>query len=123
MNIQIFFSKVKLFGIIFLISFQAFGVDFESAHTLSFGGVGRGGPLLTNSIYLNPAFISLLPVRALSISYAKFSDPSSDKLGLLNGSILDGSQENLFQGGFGYTRFPWANVFHIVASKNIFKTL
>ncbi len=95
--------------------------DYHSARTESLGGAGHGGPVLSDSIYLNPSFASLTRIHSLGIGYLPYSGDVSGHL--LNLSVLDGTPESLFQAGIGYTRREDVSLIHIGASKSIFNRL
>ena len=105
----------------------SFASDFQSPRTLSLGGAGHAGPLLNDSIYLNPAFGSFLPSYAFALNYTTFSGPSLDGVNdyhgrLYNVSVQDGRSE-LFQAGVGFTQREDTRALHIGASKAVIKQL
>lgn len=96
--------------------------DFHSPRTAALGGAGHAGPLLTDAIYLNPSFVSLLPTYSLSFAYLKFKGAAhsdgSDYYGRsYNATIQDGKTE-LFQAGVGYTVREDGAMLHVGASKS-----
>jgi hypothetical protein len=92
---------------------------------MSLGGAGHAGPILTDSIYLNPSFGSFTPKYSIGVTYEWFNGETlpgqsePDYRGkVLNASIQDGRSE-LFQAGVGYTIRPDARFVHVGASKAI----
>ncbi len=88
------------------------------------GGAGHAGPMLNDAIYLNPSFVSFLPVYSISGNYLFYggptnSDGDSDIHGHnVNLSLQDGRSE-LFQAGAGLTLLEDRKIISIGASKNI----
>ncbi len=101
--------------------------DFHSPRTEALGGAGHASPLLNDAIYLNPSFTSFNQVHSLSFNYLTYGDSTittpagtSDYYGHnINASVLDGTQESIFQAGVGYTRRDDSSLLHLGASKNI----
>jgi hypothetical protein len=99
--------------------------DFHSPRTDALGGAGHSAPLLSDAIYLNPSFGSFNQVHSLSFNYLSYGG------GMINSpqgpinyyghnaniSILDGTAEQLFQAGVGYTRRDDVSMLHIGTSK------
>lgn len=107
---------------------SALASDFQSPRTVGLGGAGHAAPMLTDSIYLNPAYASFLPAEILSVNYGFYHgggtepDGSSSIHGhILNGSVQDGRSE-LFQAGVGGTIQDWGKEVNIGASKSLFST-
>lgn len=101
--------------------------DFHSPRTAALGGSGHAGPLLNDSIFLNPAFASLLPTYSLSGNYLWFNggEVLPDGSSVLSGknynvSVQDGRTQ-LFQAGVGYTVLKNGKFIHIGASKAALK--
>ncbi|MEO5968881.1 MAG: hypothetical protein ABIQ95_03055 [Bdellovibrionia bacterium] len=109
-----------------LISYSAVGSDFHSPRTDALGGAGHAAPLLSDAIYLNPSFGSFNQVHSLSFNYLTYSggtiqrpEGPIDYYGHnANISILDGTAEQLFQAGVGYTRRDDLNILHVGTSKS-----
>ncbi len=95
------------------------GADFHSARSAALGGAGHAAPMLSDAIYLNPAFGSLGKIHSLSFNYQMYQGPSQPKDHLANLSVLDGSDDQLFQAGVGFTRKSKYNILNIGASKAV----
>ncbi|NDG84894.1 MAG: hypothetical protein EBX52_07640 [Proteobacteria bacterium] len=106
-----------LIAAVFSIIPMSHGVEFQSPRTLGLGGAGRGGPWLTDSIYLNPSFASYTPVYVLSGTYTGSNHGRNYNL-----SVQD-SRTETFQAGAGFTKRDQNNVVNIGASKAFMKTL
>ncbi len=127
MNIQIsplkvkpFFSVKAVFFFILLFSSNKTFADFQTTTTLSLGGAGHASPLLTDAIYVNPAFLATTPITAGSVSYQKSQayDFSAPQI-----AVLDGSQDALFQAGIAGARMSFADTVHIAAAKKLGKKI
>jgi hypothetical protein len=120
MNNQVFKIFLPLLAFLFTFGWSAEASDFHSPRTAALGGSGHAGPLLTDSIYLNPSFISLLPTYGISFNYLRFNAGKSDnfpeKGKSYNLSIQDG-RSKLFQAGVGYTIKEDGALLSIGASK------
>src|SRR4051794_17073158 len=105
--------------------------DFHSPRTEALGGTGHASPLLTDAIYLNPSFSSFLQTHSLAFNYLSYGgatietpEGTSDYYGRnWNVSVIDGTQDSLFQAGVGYTRRNDSSMLHVGASKNIIQEL
>jgi hypothetical protein len=106
-----------------------FASDFQSPRTAGLGGAGHASPLLGDAIYQNPSFASYAQVHSLSFNYGNFRGgevntplgPSEFYGHNMNISVLDGTQEALFQAGVGYTRREDVSLIHVAGSKNVSK--
>jgi len=127
---RFFPANLQFFVCSILLTVSTLGVqrgmasDFHSPRTASLGGAGHAGPLLNDSIYLNPSFNSLLQAYSLSFNYGYYrgghieADGSESLHGHnLNLSIQDGRSE-LFQAGAGYTDREEIRYLHLGASKS-----
>ncbi len=104
--------------------------DFQSPRTAGLGGAGHAGPLLNDAIYLNPSFTSFNPYRGFSGNYLSYGSEGVNSAGQsttrgmnYNFSILDGSQDSLFQAGVGFTKRGDASMVHVGASKSVINRL
>jgi hypothetical protein len=104
------------------ISFSAAGMDFQSPRVTSLGGAGRAGPILNDTIYQNPSYVSFLPSYSFSGNYGTQSTDQPDTANsgstTYNASVIDGSSENFFQAGVGYTNRLTGHLLTIGASKS-----
>jgi hypothetical protein len=115
---------------LFTLSGVAVASDFQSPRAAAIGGAGHAGPMLNDAIYLNPSFVSFLPIYSISGNYSFFGGPSQcDGCGLsdphghvLNASVQDGQSE-LFQAGVGVSEFSDRKVLNIGASRTVVKKL
>jgi len=112
-----------------LFTTAVWGSDFHSPRTASLGGAGHAGPMLNDSIYLNPSYASFLPTYSISMNYLRYKGPATEPDGssffhghYQNISIQDGRTE-LFQAGLGLTQEENARVVHVGASKTAIKRL
>ncbi len=97
--------------------------DFHSPRTAALGGAGHAGPLLNDAVFLNPSFVSFLPVYSISWSFDKYSGTSADTRGRnYSLSILDGKSE-MFQAGVAHTLREDGTFIHFGASKAVSKQL
>lgn len=88
-------------------------VEYQSPRTLGLGGAGRGAPLLTDAIYLNPAYSSFITSYSLHAGYLWFEEGRN-----YNVSIQD-SRTEMFQAGIGFTRREQNAVLNIGASRTV----
>ncbi len=100
-----------------LYSFSGFAQEYQSPRTLGLGGAGRAGPLLNDTIYLNPSFGSFAQSYNLSGGYLWFAQARS-----YNFSIQD-SRTEWFQAGAGYTWHEHFSAINIGASKMMVERL
>ena len=98
---------------------HSFGSDFQSPRTAALGGAGHAGPLLNDSIYLNPSYSAFLPTYAVSANYAwaNYQD-GSYKYKIQNLSVQDG-RSDLFQAGIAYTRRDDGSFVHLGTGKSL----
>jgi hypothetical protein len=101
----------------FMLSTSALAVEYQSPRTLALGGAGRAGPLLNDSIYLNPSFASFTPIYSASGGYTWFNTGRN-----YNVSVQD-ARDPLVQAGIGYTRREQNGAVNIGASRQIVKQL
>ncbi len=94
-----------------------YAVEYQSPRTLAMGGAGRGGPLLNDSIYLNPSYASFSQTYSVSGGYTWFDQGRN-----YNASVQDARTE-LLQAGVGYTKREQNAVFNIGASKMVVRRL
>jgi len=92
-------------------------IEYQSPRTLALGGAGRGGPLLNDSIYLNPSYASFTPIYSLSGGYTWFNSGRNYNL-----SVED-SRTEMLQAGVGYTRREQNSAFNLGVSKQVVKQL
>ena len=115
---SVFFVLVNLLASLFALQIMA--SDFQSPRTAALGGAGHAAPRFTDALYLNPAFVSITPVRSLSLSYLLLQNETSPASGMnWNASVVDGSTDSLFQAGIGFTRRQDVKLVHFSASKQI----
>ncbi len=98
----------------------AIAIDYHSPRAAGLGGAGRGAPILTDALYMNPAMMSFLPSYSVAISRNSFAGPhdTEPKGRVINASIQDGTNP-LFQAGVGYTRKTYGREVHVGASKKL----
>ncbi|MFN7685572.1 MAG: hypothetical protein ACK5QT_09190 [Oligoflexia bacterium] len=94
---------------------QAIAADFRSPRTVGLGGAGRANPILNDAIYLNPSFVSFLPVYSWS---ANFKALREGRGRAYNASVLDGRSE-LFQAGLAYQVRDNFTALHLSGSRKI----
>jgi hypothetical protein len=92
----------------------ALASDYHSPRTAALGGSGHAGPLLNDSILLNPSFTSFLPTYSIGVNYLNGTNYSV--------SIQDGRSE-FFQAGVAYSRREDGSFIHVGASKNVVRRL
>src|SRR3712207_2027184 len=86
--------------VFFLTVAPAFGADFHTARTVGLGGAGHAGPLLNDSIYLNPSYLAFLKNYSIQGNYLWFKGEPHGRN--MNVSIQDGTSE-FFAAGLAYT--------------------
>jgi hypothetical protein len=96
---------------------SAFAVEYQSPRTLALGGAGRGGPLLNDSIYLNPSYASFTPIYSVSGGYTWFNTGRN-----YNVSVED-SRTEMLQAGVGFTRREQNSAFNLGVSKQVIQQL
>src|ERR1700733_5937950 len=91
--------------------------DFHSPRIAALGGAGHAGPLLNDSIYLNPSYAAFLPTYAIAGNYgwANYND-SQLKFKNQNLSIQDG-RSDMFEAGLAYTHRDDGMLIHLTAAK------
>ncbi len=108
--------------------------DFHSPRTASLAGAGHASPLLNDSIYLNPAYVSYLTnTVSVGSSYLRYESgdqnqdptkPNSNGLATHGRSYLvslqDGRSE-VFQAGVGYAINEGGSSLHLGAAKSVVK--
>ncbi len=98
------------------------GSDFHSPRTAALGGAGHAGPLLNDSIFLNPSFGSFFPTYSAGVNWLSYSHGPNNGGRNYSVSLLDGRNE-LFQAGAAYTVRNDASFIHLGASKSFLNRL
>ena len=115
-NIFIWFVSILL-----MTNKVGYSYDFIPARTLGLSTSGRGGPLLNDSIMVNPAFISFQNTMSFSGSYLwqrpYFGTPD-DLNRAFHVSVIDAKNE-YFNAGVAFTRRHDADLVHLALSKKI----
>jgi hypothetical protein len=109
-------ANAALLAMVFLMISKAGAVEFQSPRTQGLGGAGRGGPWLTDSIYLNPSFGSYVPLYALTGAYTSYEGGRN-----YNVSVQD-SRSELLQAGAGFTKREHNSVVSLGASRAFGRT-
>jgi len=109
--------KKLLTTLVIAFSIPAFAVEYQSPRTLALGGAGRAGPLLNDSIYLNPSYASFTPIYSVSGGYTWFDQGRN-----YNISVQD-ARTQLFQAGVAFTRREQNSAINLGASKTIIRRL
>jgi hypothetical protein len=109
---------IAIFGVASIINApHLLASDFQSPRTAALGGAGHAGPLLNDSIYLNPSYAAFLNAYSISGNYSWANYQSGAyKYKIQNASIQDGRSE-LFQAGLAYTRRGDGNFIHLGTGK------
>lgn len=105
----------------------ALGSDYHSPRSAALGGSGHAGPLLNDSILLNPSFTSFLPTYSIGMNYLLYNSPPENSLPGNQGknysfSIQDGRSE-VFQAGASYAKREDGAFLHLGASKAFLKRM
>jgi hypothetical protein len=118
-----------ILSLLFFLSIPALASDFQSPRTAALGGAGHAAPMLTDSIYLNPSFTSLLHAQVGSFNYGFYKGGDTLPDGsraihghLMNAAVLDGRNE-LFEAGVGYTRREDSKYVNVGAAKAVLANL
>lgn len=90
-------------------------LDFQSSRTLSLGGSGRGGAMLTDTITLNPSMLGFQPVAALSGTYNWLNPDAGNNF---NVAVIDGRNPYV-NAGFSFTRKTSEDLFHLSLAKRV----
>jgi hypothetical protein len=106
----------------FLLAPLSHALDYHSPRIAALGGSGRAGPMLNDSIYLNPSYTSFLPTYALSGNLTRTEFDDGTKGRIANFSLQDGKNA-LFQAGAAYTLREDGSFIHLGASKSILNEL
>jgi hypothetical protein len=109
----------------FLVSITTLASDFQTPRTSGLGGAGHAAPVLTDAVYQNPSYISMMPVLALGLndlSYPGRGLPKSANgdeafSNSYNVSAQNGSRDSWFQYGIGYSQGDFFSSVHLVFSK------
>ncbi len=116
-------AHMKIFFILAFFGIKSLSAaDFHSPRSVALGGAGHAGPLLNDSLYLNPTFASFYPVVGLATNYLWFNGEDNQSGRLYNLSVQDG-RTPLFQAGVGYTVREDGALLHLGASKKIVQQL
>ena len=91
----------------------ASAIEYQSPRTLALGGAGRAGPLLNDSIFLNPSYGSFNNIYSLDAGYTGFNTGRNYDV-----SVQDARTE-MFQAGAAYTKREQNGAINIGASKMI----
>lgn len=118
-RVFLIFSSSLLF-----ISQMTLASDFQSPRSSGLGGAGHASPMGTDAIFLNPSFMSFIPVLTGSFSYLVYpTNPSSSVVSSyshdLNIAVQHGGRELPLQLGFGYTHRSSYSKLHFAISKAI----
>lgn len=105
--------KKLLTTLVICFNTTSFAIEFQSPRTLGLGGAGRGAPLLTDAIYLNPSYSSFVTSYSLAGAYLWFDQGRN-----YNFSVQD-SRTEMFQAGLGYTKREGSTAINVGASKNV----
>lgn len=110
--------SLRMFVAILALPVSVWASDYHSPRTAALGGAGRGGPLLTDAIFLNPAMNSFLPSYQINGSFNSYhgKEDSEPKGRVLHYSIQDGRNQ-LFQAGLAYTKRADGSFVHLGVSK------
>ena len=114
----------------FLLVTPSLASDMHSPRTAGLGGAGHAGPMLNDTIFLNPSFTSFLPAYSFYLGYLLFNGMDRTTAAGPTGtygrnytlSLLDGRSE-LFQAGVAYTLRENGSMVHIGASRLAIKQL
>lgn len=99
---------------------SAHASDVHSPRTLGLGGSGHAGPLLNDSIYLNPSFAAFLQTYSIALNYLNFKNDGDRKGRGYNVAVQDGRTEFL-QAGAAYSVREDGAIAHIGVAKSFFK--
>ncbi len=111
------FTLYILFGIL-LASINrptALAADFLSPRIFGLGGASHASPLFTDSVYLNPSFIALMPIKSFSMAYLNYR---AENVFSFAGQI--GSNTSPIQSGIGVTRYESSTAVNLGLSKSFF---
>src|SRR5689334_16584986 len=119
-NMSFYFKRLSvILGVLLsAIALDSQASDFQSGRTAALGRAGHAGPMLTDSIFINPDFISIVGTQSFSAAYSGYSstDPNA-AFGQATGraytlAVMDGQSE-LFQAGLAHTVRADANYVHV----------
>jgi hypothetical protein len=113
--------KVSLVITGLFLTVNANALDFESARTTGLSGSGRGGPLMTDTIFVNPSALAFQNVQALSGTFDWLTNPASPPgttNHLFNGSVVDGKNQYV-DAGLAFTRRPDLDLIHLALAKQV----
>jgi hypothetical protein len=98
--------------------------DYHSPRSAALAGSGHAGPLLNDSIVLNPSFASFLPTYAVGVNYLSFAGPGGGGDAYrgrnYHVSIQDGRSE-LFQAGVAFSQREELSLLHFGASRALLR--
>jgi hypothetical protein len=101
---------------------SASAADYFSPRIAALSGAGKAGPLLNDSILLNPSFTPFLPTHSIAASYFNYNGPNAFRGRNYHVSIQDGRSE-YFQAGASYTMREDASFVHVGASRTAVQRL
>ncbi|MGE0615183.1 MAG: hypothetical protein AB7P04_06055, partial [Bacteriovoracia bacterium] len=110
-------SQVFTAALVALSSVSAWGSDYHSPRTAALGGAGHAGPLLNDSIYLNPSYSTFIQTQSIGFGLQKYSGDNGYYGRLYNLSVQDG-RSALFAAGAGYTVKENGAYLHMGAAKS-----
>lgn len=126
LKITIFvFSSATLALRFILAPFHTEAADFQSPRVVALGGASHAGPLLNDSIYMNPSYTSFMPTYSLGFNFLKFSGSGEDSpyYGRNYSATIQDGRSDLFQAGMGYTVKESGAFVHVGASKAAIREL
>ncbi|OFZ54079.1 MAG: hypothetical protein A2428_04490 [Bdellovibrionales bacterium RIFOXYC1_FULL_54_43] len=132
MHLRLFLTALLIFwslGGLFGPLESVLASDFHSPRTAALGGAGHAGPMLNDTIYLNPSYAAFSPTYSIGGNYQWFNGPSAGpdqespyRGHLWNLSIQDG-RSALFQAGVGLTQSSNFRMIHVGAAKSVVRRI
>src|SRR4051812_16097909 len=95
------------------VSSLSLAIEYQSPRTLGLGGAGRGAPLLTDAIYLNPAYASFIASYSIHAGYPCFAQGRNYNIS------IQAPRPELFQAGIVFPRREQNAAVNLGASKTV----
>ncbi len=97
---------------------QAHALDFFSPRSAGIAGSGIAGPLLNDSLFMNPSYASFLPTYAVGLTWATYGSQDNPIHGRAYSVSVQDGRNSLFQAGLAYTVRQDHSFIHLGASKS-----
>ncbi len=112
------FSQFLFIGLLLAMAWNASASDFHSPRLVGLAGSSHAGPILNDSIYLNPSYASFLKSYSVSGSFLAYEDRPETIRGRSYGIAIHDGRTEMFQAGLGYSVRNGGSTVHLGAAKS-----